>query len=220
MGFRYFIYYVPPALLVNMLALYGMEYAGFAVSEIQKKEELKLSVRLWSQSSIWSQNSKASSKKQERPPLLKNPLTSENASQKIRDSKKRDFKSPTLASALEIDISPKDLKHFPLQKQKQSSTKDSSTVKHKAEYVRQIAPVYPRRAWELGQEGTVVLRVRVGSGGFAQRVKVHRSSNFKLLDQAALKAVKEWKFKTKQQNVKRQPLWVKVPIRFLLEDRN
>ena len=223
MSFRYWIYYIPLALLINVLALYGMEYAGFLSSESQKQKELELSVRLWAQAPAWLPAAPHVPKNKKAPPLVQYPLTRSDALQKIQSRKKKKPKVLTLPLRLE--------EANPLREQKSASSqkkspgrkpgKDSSNVKHdKIEYLRQTAPEYPRRAWELGQEGTVILRVLVGRDGSVDKLKVYRSSKFKLLDQAAIAAVKEWEFKTEKQGLYRLAAWIKVPVRFVLEEQN
>lgn len=56
------------------------------------------------------------------------------------------------------------------------------------------APRYPYLARRRGQEGRVILRVLVGAAGDAKAVSIRRSSGYRLLDEAALKAVGAWRF--------------------------
>jgi protein TonB len=55
-------------------------------------------------------------------------------------------------------------------------------------------PVYPRRARELEQQGTVVLHIRLDGQGSIVDVQVQTSSGFALLDEAALAAARNWRF--------------------------
>ncbi len=55
-------------------------------------------------------------------------------------------------------------------------------------------PRYPYLARRHGQEGRVVLRVLVTAAGDAKAVFIRRSSGYRLLDEAALKAVGTWRF--------------------------
>jgi len=55
-------------------------------------------------------------------------------------------------------------------------------------------PAYPRAARRMGQEGVVEILVTVGADGRPTAVAVHQSSGFPLLDDAALEAVKGWRF--------------------------
>jgi protein TonB len=63
-----------------------------------------------------------------------------------------------------------------------------------AAYLDNPAPAYPATSKRLGEDGTVVLRVRVTPEGRPDTVTVERSSGFARLDRAALDAVRQWKF--------------------------
>jgi TonB family protein len=58
--------------------------------------------------------------------------------------------------------------------------------------IKQVAPVYPDEAQQAGVEGKVVLEVTVEKNGKLSMAKV--ISGPKLLQQAALDAVKQWRF--------------------------
>ncbi len=55
-------------------------------------------------------------------------------------------------------------------------------------------PSYPRLARERGHEGTAILRIQITSKGLVNGVQLLETSGFKMLDKAAIKSVKEWKF--------------------------
>jgi protein TonB len=57
---------------------------------------------------------------------------------------------------------------------------------------RHVDPVYPEAARQARIEGVVVLEVLIDEGGYVQDARVLRS--VALLDQAALEAVKQWRF--------------------------
>ena len=78
-------------------------------------------------------------------------------------------------------------------------------------------PGYPAVAIRRGYEGSVLLNVRVLPNGKPEEVTVFKSSGHKVLDNAALKAVKKWKFVPAQRGFKAVSSWVKVPIEFRLE---
>ena len=78
-------------------------------------------------------------------------------------------------------------------------------------------PGYPAVAIRRGYEGSVLLNVRVLPNGKPEEVTIFRSSGHKVLDNAALKAVKKWKFVPAQRGFKAVSSWVKVPIEFRLE---
>ncbi len=67
-------------------------------------------------------------------------------------------------------------------------------IRTRARYLESMRPPYPKRAREMGWEGTVVLRVEVKVDGTVGAVSVHRTSGYLTLDEAALIAVKRWRF--------------------------
>jgi protein TonB len=77
-------------------------------------------------------------------------------------------------------------------------------------------PRFPPRALELNQHGTVVVRALVGPDGASHEIIVWRSSGFALLDQAALRAVREWAFEPASIGGRRIASWVEVPVRFAI----
>lgn len=78
-------------------------------------------------------------------------------------------------------------------------------------------PGYPAVAIRRGYEGSVLLNVHVLPNGKPEEVTVFKSSGHKVLDNAALKAVKKWRFVPAQRGFKAVSSWVKVPIEFRLE---
>ncbi|MDB5967602.1 MAG: energy transducer TonB [Hydrocarboniphaga sp.] len=61
-------------------------------------------------------------------------------------------------------------------------------------YLSNPQPGFPAMSKKLHEEGTVVLRVHVSAAGEALTVDVARSSGYGRLDDAALRAVRKWKF--------------------------
>lgn len=94
---------------------------------------------------------------------------------------------------------------------------DSSSAIHEANYRRQTVPPYPRRAFELGQEGTVTLHAEVMANGLPRELKVMKSSGYRLLDTAALAAVKKWEFEPTSINGNSIVSWVRVPVNFVIK---
>jgi len=69
---------------------------------------------------------------------------------------------------------------------------------------------YPEEAVRRGQEGVVLLRIRVGEGGIPKEVRVARSSGARILDEAARSGV------VRASPLPSVPGWFEVPVRFLL----
>ena len=79
-------------------------------------------------------------------------------------------------------------------------------------------PTYPPQALRLRQSGEVVLRVLVDEAGRPAEVAIESSSGYRLLDEAALKAVKKrWRFVPARQDGAAIQAWALVPVRFELE---
>ncbi len=77
-------------------------------------------------------------------------------------------------------------------------------------------PDYPRRAVELGQRGIAVLRALVQPDGSTSEIVLWRSSGFVLLDDAALGAVRRWRFEPARRGGDAILAWVEIPVRFEL----
>jgi protein TonB len=73
-------------------------------------------------------------------------------------------------------------------------------------------PEYPRRAIRLSIEGRVLIEVTVDAQGSVTACKVLKSSGHDVLDRAALKAVRTWRFSN-------GPGVVCVPVDFILRRR-
>jgi len=79
-------------------------------------------------------------------------------------------------------------------------------------------PRYPESARRDGKEGRVLLRVLVNEEGRSASVEVNRSSGVESLDQAALEAIKRWRFSPARLGDRPVESWVRIPIDFRLTD--
>ena len=84
-------------------------------------------------------------------------------------------------------------------------------------YQLNAPPAYPGLARKRGQEGTVILQVLVNKEGRVDDLKIDASSNFSLLDRAAVSAVRKWRFEPGRRGEERVPMWVRVPVTFKLK---
>jgi len=87
-----------------------------------------------------------------------------------------------------------------------------------AAYLRNPKPSYPPLAQRRGMQGVVLLLVEVSAKGYPTTVKVKKTSGFILLDKAALKAVRSWRFAPAKRGSVPVTASVEVPIRFTLND--
>ena len=85
-------------------------------------------------------------------------------------------------------------------------------------YLNNPAPAYPREARRLGHQGTVRLRVLVTAEGRAADVQIAGSSGVASLDEAALRAVRRWRFTPARHGGHASAAWVLIPVRFQLRD--
>jgi periplasmic protein TonB len=85
------------------------------------------------------------------------------------------------------------------------------------EYLYNPPPDYPRRARRLGLEGEVLIRTRVMPNGESDELVLAQSSGHTLLDQAAMAAVRKWRFRPARRGDERIVSWVEIPVRFRLE---
>ncbi|MDR2012215.1 MAG: energy transducer TonB [Rhodanobacter sp.] len=79
-------------------------------------------------------------------------------------------------------------------------------------------PKYPPQAARQRQQGKVLLKVLVGLDGSPEEVTVEKSSGSRLLDQAAIDAVKTWKFNPGKKGGSPNRGYALVPIEFTLTD--
>ncbi|MFN4103456.1 MAG: energy transducer TonB [Tepidimonas sp.] len=86
-----------------------------------------------------------------------------------------------------------------------------------AAYLSNPPPPYPPLSRRLGEQGKVVVRVRIEADGTASAAEVRTSSGFERLDQAALQTVLRWKYVPGKRNGVPEAMWYLIPIQFVLE---
>lgn len=86
-----------------------------------------------------------------------------------------------------------------------------------ADYLQNPAPVYPALSRKRGEHGVVLLRVYVLADGSADQIEIFESSGFSRLDEAAVRAVKRWRFVPAKLGDETVAAWVRVPVRFDLK---
>lgn len=85
-----------------------------------------------------------------------------------------------------------------------------------ARYARCPAPVFPAEARKAKISGTVLLLVEVDENGHPSQVTLRRSSGHATLDDAALRAVRNWRFEPARSEGRPIRARVEVPVRFAL----
>jgi len=85
------------------------------------------------------------------------------------------------------------------------------------QYLEANPPEYPRASKRLNESGTVMLRLYIDERGLPATVQISRSSGSSRLDDAALAAVKKWRFKPYTENGQPMAGWAVIPVIFELE---
>lgn len=78
-------------------------------------------------------------------------------------------------------------------------------------------PPYPSLSRRLGEEGLVLLRVRVTETGEAGEVRILKSSGYPRLDEVSKDTVARWRFVPARRGTQVEAAWVQVPIDFTLK---
>ncbi|WP_333708911.1 energy transducer TonB, partial [Tepidimonas ignava] len=86
-----------------------------------------------------------------------------------------------------------------------------------AAYLNNPPPPYPALSRRLGEQGRVVLRVRIEPDGTASAAEIRTSSGYERLDQAALQAVLRWRYVPGKRNGVPEAMWFLVPVQFVLQ---
>ena len=77
-------------------------------------------------------------------------------------------------------------------------------------------PAYPLALRDLGVSGVVWLRVWVDDTGRPQEIEVSKGSGYRLFDEAALRAVQQWRFIPATNEQQSLASWVEFAVRFEL----
>jgi len=79
-----------------------------------------------------------------------------------------------------------------------------------------LPPGYPPLSGELGEQGIVVVRMRIGPDGFVTSADVVQTSGYPRLDGAALAALSKWRFTPAVENGQPVSSEQVLPVRFRL----
>jgi len=95
----------------------------------------------------------------------------------------------------------------------------TTAASYDAGYLNNPAPRYPIRAFREQAQGTVIVRAQVLPTGESGTIKLQESSGFEVLDEAAIKAIEQWRFKPATEAGEPIEQWVSIPITFRLTER-
>lgn len=85
------------------------------------------------------------------------------------------------------------------------------------DYLNNPKPAYPPMSRRLREEGVVLLKVNVRADGSVANALVEKRSGSQRLDEAALDAVRRWRFVPARRGNDAIDSWVLVPIEFALQ---
>lgn len=97
-----------------------------------------------------------------------------------------------------------------------SVAEQHSEASFNAAYLNNPEPVYPLASRRQGESGKVVLLVQVSPQGTVERLEVRQSCGYARLDQAALDAVRRWRFVPARLGERAIAASVLVPLTFSL----
>jgi len=105
------------------------------------------------------------------------------------------------------------------EEQKNSKTDTAAHIVQQATPLYQVnpPPKYPRLARRRGLEGVVLVETLINDHGRVKELRIALSSGHSVLDKAAMKAVRNWRFNAGTIGGRPQEMWVQVPIRFQLQ---
>ncbi|MDZ4737393.1 MAG: TonB family protein [Rhodospirillaceae bacterium] len=90
-------------------------------------------------------------------------------------------------------------------------------ARHDLTALSNLEPEYPWASRRAGEEGRILLRVEVSADGTVDSINVAESSGHRRLDEAALEAVRQWRFEPARVGEQAVATSVTVPVTFRLE---
>jgi periplasmic protein TonB len=97
-----------------------------------------------------------------------------------------------------------------------SASEATGAVAQDLKTSNRVEPSYPSASRRAGEEGTVRLKVLVDEKGRPREVAIANSSGFARLDQAAMEAVRKWRFVAATNGTNPISAWTQVAITFRL----
>lgn len=96
-------------------------------------------------------------------------------------------------------------------------TPPSTQPDRAASPISRVEPTYPATAYRAREEGTVLVTADVDASGVPLSVEVARRSGSRALDQAAVAAVRQWRFEPAMRGGKAVASTVEVPVSFRID---
>ena len=81
-------------------------------------------------------------------------------------------------------------------------------------------PKYPDLAWDRSYEGKGILEVEINENGTVDFIRIEKSSGYSVLDKAAIKAIRKWKYIPAKKGNRSIRSKLMVPFEFKLTDHS
>lgn len=134
---------------------------------------------------------------------------------KVAPKPQPQVKAPPPELVEKVEESPmQEVQPAALQSEEANNQNAALTEPVAAAYLKNPPPAYPRAALRRKQQGTVMIAVLVDTDGLPLRVSLDRSSGHEALDDAALEAVRKWKFVPARRGSELVEASVVVPVEF------
>lgn len=118
----------------------------------------------------------------------------------------------------DVPIAPPAENPMPVESASAIAATAASNAPRELKTSQRVEPAYPPSSRRLGEQGTVTLKVLVDEKGRPKDVVVGQSSGFPRLDQAAMEAVRRWRFVAATDGATPISTWTQVAITFRLTD--
>ncbi len=146
-------------------------------------------------------------------PVLKKPK--EKVEKKVKPAKKQ----PEVKQKKKEEKAEKAPEQVQLAKTAKAESKvdglsDEPVLVSQPSIVNQVQPKYPSRYRRRNIEGEVKLELIVDENGQVTTVKILESSGYNLMDQSAMTAVRQWKFKPEQRDGRYVKSRLQLPVVF------
>lgn len=195
------------ALVVLAHALLLLSYTSSSVQSNSAPRELSISVALPSPPQTALVKPK---------PVVK-PIPVEP--QPVQQAAEPDMPVETMAPSPPVESAPaQPANTAPAQPENVASALPDREPDYQAAYLNNPLPAYPMVARRMGWQGRVVLNVEVLESGLPGQIKLHQSSGRDVLDNAAMQAVRGWRFVPARQNGQAVAKSFLVPIPFILKE--
>lgn len=142
------------------------------------------------------------------------PAPSQALSQASSQAPSQSYSAPTPANDPGQESSPKPA--LPLATVAPETTPNVVPPRSDAAHLNNPPPTYPPVSRRIGEAGQVMLEVHIQPDGSVGEIRVKRSSGFDRLDEAAIRAVRHWRYLPARRGDQAIAWWYLQPIIFSL----